>query len=70
MPVSKQPARIKPTRKAAPVSPEDVKEMIAETAYYLAEHRGFQGECQLHDWLEAESKIERIYGKVLSKQSC
>ena len=38
--------------------------MIAEAAYYLAEHRGFAGECQLYDWLEAEAMIDHIYGKV------
>jgi hypothetical protein len=38
--------------------------MISEKAYQLAEQRGFKGDCQLHDWLEAEAKIDRIYGKA------
>jgi len=40
------------------------RRMIAEAAYYMAEKRGFQGDCKLHDWLEAEIRINRIYGIV------
>lgn len=38
--------------------------LIAEAAYQLAEQRGFKGDCQLHDWLEAEAKINHIYGEA------
>lgn len=31
--------------------------MIAESAYLLAEQRGFQGDAALDDWLQAESEI-------------
>jgi len=41
-------------------TPEELRSMISEAAYYLAEQRGFEGDCSLHDWLEAEEKIERI----------
>ena len=66
MPVSKKPVSRKPATKATPTNPEEMKQLIAETAYYLAEQRGFEGEYHLHDWLDAESKIERIYGKLHS----
>ncbi|ATX78750.1 Protein of unknown function (DUF2934) [Mariprofundus aestuarium] len=46
-------------------SPEELRKMIAETAYCLAEQRGFEGGCQLHDWLEAEARIHRIHGKAV-----
>jgi len=31
--------------------------MIAESAYLIAERRGFQGEAALDDWLLAEAEI-------------
>jgi hypothetical protein len=34
--------------------------MISDEAYYLAEQRGFEGGCQLHDWLGAEAKIDHM----------
>ncbi|MDT8376981.1 MAG: DUF2934 domain-containing protein [Mariprofundaceae bacterium] len=56
------------TKRAAKVSviitPEGRRRMVAEAAYYLAEQRDFRGNCQLHDWLEAEARVERIYGKA------
>ena len=39
--------------------------MIAEAAYYRAEHRGFQGGDPVQDWLEAEAEINRILGAKL-----
>jgi Protein of unknown function (DUF2934) len=38
----------------------DWHRMIAEAAYYLAEKRGFQGECSLDDWLAAEQQVREI----------
>ncbi|MEA3410620.1 MAG: DUF2934 domain-containing protein [Pseudomonadota bacterium] len=32
--------------------------MIAEAAYYRAEHRGFEPGNELEDWLGAESELE------------
>jgi hypothetical protein len=39
--------------------------MIEEAAYFLAEQRGFEGDCQLHDWLEAAAKIKHTYGPAI-----
>lgn len=39
------------------ISPEDRQRMISDAAYYLAEKRAFNGECQLEDWLAAEAEI-------------
>ena len=47
-------------------TPEERQQMISETAYYLAEQRNFEGECQLHDWLEAEAKINHTHGPAIS----
>lgn len=35
------------------------RQMIAEAAYYRAEHRGFMAGGDLGDWLEAEKEIDR-----------
>ena len=43
---------------AAPVDDVDVPQsMIAETAYYKAESRGFAPGHEMEDWLEAENDI-------------
>lgn len=34
--------------------------MIAETAYYLAEKRGFRGGHALDDWLAAEQQVRQV----------
>jgi hypothetical protein len=36
----------------------DIRQMIAEAAYYHAEHRGFQGGNMDDDWRLAEAEIE------------
>ena len=33
--------------------------MIAEAAFYRAERRGFAPGCEIDDWLQAESDVER-----------
>jgi len=48
--------------------PQDLRAMIAEQAHYLAKQRGFEGGSPLHDWLEAEARIHRIYGKPASSE--
>lgn len=47
------------------LSLEHLHLMISEAAYYLAEHRGFQGGDPVSDWLEAEFQIvnEPLAGK-------
>lgn len=47
------------------VSADQRQTMIAETAYYLAERRGFQGdeEDRIRDWLEAEAQIDEFLAR-------
>lgn len=33
-------------------------DMIAETAYLMAEQRGFEGDAAMDDWLKAESEVD------------
>jgi len=64
MPVTKKTVTRRSAKQAAAITPEDRQKMIETAAYYLAEQRGFQGGGQMHDWLEAESRIERMYGSA------
>ena len=40
------------------ITDEQRHAMIAEEAYLIAERRGFQGDCALDDWLQAEAEID------------
>ena len=37
---------------------DEIHDMIAKEAYLLAEQRGFEGDKQLEDWIQAETAIE------------
>lgn len=50
---------------ATGITPAERNRMIAETAYYRAERRGFQGGDPVQDWLDAEAEINRILGAKL-----
>ena len=39
---------------------EDRQSRIAEAAYYRAERRGFGGNHELEDWLEAEREFDSL----------
>jgi hypothetical protein len=41
------------------VTPEERHRMIAETAYFLAQERGFTGGDPVSDWIEAECRVDR-----------
>ncbi|HVY05298.1 MAG TPA: DUF2934 domain-containing protein [Burkholderiales bacterium] len=41
-----------------PESEPTREERIAVSAYYKAERRGFAGEAELDDWLEAEREVD------------
>lgn len=43
---------------SAVITKEKREHMIAEAAYYLAEHRHFQGGDPIHDWLQAQMEID------------
>ncbi len=42
------------------IDPEHRRRMIAETAYFIAEQRGFVGGSPLDDWLQAEVLVDRL----------
>jgi DNA anti-recombination protein RmuC len=47
------------TQGTASVSSEQRRQMVAEAAYYRAEHNGFSGDS-IEDWLAAEEEIDRL----------
>lgn len=49
----------KPRKPPAPVDAETRHQMIAQAAYFRAEHRGFADGGEFDDWLEAEREIAR-----------
>jgi hypothetical protein len=40
------------------LDPERRRQMVAEAAYFYAEHRGFEPGHEVEDWLAAESQID------------
>lgn len=55
---SAQPTPVSMRAAAPGVAPELRLLMIAEAAYYIAEHRGFEVGHDVEDWLVAESQID------------
>ena len=48
----------------ADASPDEIRRLIAEAAYYRAMERGFEPGHELEDWVEAESEVMgRINGE-------
>ena len=42
------------------LNPDMREQMIAESAYYRAQARGFNGGDEMRDWLAAEDEINRL----------
>jgi hypothetical protein len=44
-------------------SPEEVRKLISEAAYYRAKRRGFAPGHELEDWVQAEAEVrQRLNG--------
>jgi hypothetical protein len=49
----------------AQVSPEELRKLISEAAYFRAKQRGFTPGYELEDWIEAEAEVmSRIGGRT------
>lgn len=47
------------TQSARSTNTAEVRQrLIAESAYYLAQQRGFQGDLAMDDWLQAEAEVD------------
>ena len=49
---------VKQRQKSKTSTAADRHRMIAESAFFIAEHRNFQGDLALADWLQAEADID------------
>lgn len=49
------------TNKKISINSTDRQQLIATTAYFKAEARGFEGDDSLGDWLAAEAEIDSQY---------
>jgi len=59
MPKKKQVTQQTGAETETEINADDRHSMIAEAAYFIAERRGFDGECEAH-WLEAEREVDQI----------
>ena len=58
----KRSARLRQIRESlapAAVGSEERFHVVAEAAYFRAEHRGFQPGYELQDWLSAEAEFDK-----------
>ena len=46
---------------AGEISPDKRHNMIAEEAYLRAEQRGFVGDHEIDDWLQAEAEVDALF---------
>jgi hypothetical protein len=51
----------------AGVSDEERRRMIAETAYFIAQRREFDGGLELEDWLAAEAEVNTRLASTRSR---
>lgn len=54
---------IMPTYQEDDAAQDERQRLIAEQAYYIAEHRGFQGDMAMDDWLQAEAEMDTQFAK-------
>ena len=45
--------------RADDISPEELRKLISEAAYYRAKQRGFEPGHELEDWIQAEEEVMR-----------
>ena len=43
----------------AQVSPDEIRRLIAEAAYFRAKERGFEPGYELEDWVQAEAEVRQ-----------
>ena len=57
---AKQPLeKAKDAASAAPISTEQRRQLIAQSAYFKALSRGFEGGDPVADWLQAEQEVDK-----------
>ena len=46
----------------AEVSPDELRKLVSEAAYYRAKQRGFSPGHEMEDWIQAEAEVLRRIG--------
>jgi hypothetical protein len=46
----------------ADLSPDEVRKLVSEAAYYRAKQRGFTPGHEIEDWVQAEAEVMRRIG--------
>jgi hypothetical protein len=46
----------------ADISPDELRKLIAEAAYYRAKKRGFAPGYEVEDWVQAEAEVKQRIG--------
>jgi hypothetical protein len=46
----------------ADLSPDEVRKLVSEAAYYRAKQRGFTPGHEMEDWIQAEAEVLRRIG--------
>ncbi|HVJ13377.1 MAG TPA: DUF2934 domain-containing protein [Burkholderiales bacterium] len=59
-----KPASSQPFEARADISPEELRKLIAEAAYYRAKKRGFAPGYEIDDWVQAEAEVKRLIGRT------
>jgi hypothetical protein len=57
-----KPAASQPFEARAEISPDELRKLIAEAAYYRAKKRGFAPGYEVEDWVQAEAEIKERIG--------
>ena len=47
----------------AEVSPDELRKLISEAAYYRAKKRGFAPGHEVEDWVQAEAEVKQRIGR-------
>lgn len=55
----KPPFEISTNSARADISPDELRKLISEAAYYRAKKRGFAPGHELEDWIQAEAEVMR-----------
>ena len=58
-PKSVNPPKVAMTTARAEISAKEIRQLIAQAAYYNAEARGFAPGHELDDWVAAEAEVRR-----------
>jgi len=67
---SREPAAARARRDGATaLSTQERHQLVAQSAYYRAERRGFEPGHELEDWLAAEQDVERLLPRNATKLS-